>query len=128
MVNDPRAFRATCVLVVEDELLIRMNAVDALDEAGFVVVEAAHAADALICLEQDTADIAVICTDVHMPGEMDGIALARHAHERWPRTSLLVMSGKARPAAGELPEGAEFLSKPYSSEALVTQVRRLAGL
>lgn len=106
------------VLVVEDETLVRMVAVDHLIEAGFRVLEARDADEALEILSERT-DCRAIITDVKMPGSMDGIDLAHVVAERWPTMSIAVVSGHARPNAAELPAGAVFLPKPYRCDELI---------
>lgn len=113
------------VMVAEDETLIRLDAVDALTDAGFEVLEAAAACEALEGLEQNPG-ITVLFTDINMPGDMDGLALARHVRDRWPGIGVLVTSGKIRPGGGELPPGCRFLPKPYSREHILCHVRSLA--
>jgi CheY-like chemotaxis protein len=90
--SDP-ASRPTVVLLVEDEPLVRMLGVDVLEDAGFTVVEAANASEALRALETRT-DVRVLFTDVNMPGELDGLELARVVHQRWPDIRLLIASGQ----------------------------------
>lgn len=85
------------VLLVEDEPLVRMTAANELEEAGFLVLEAANADVALQVLEVRSDQVHVLFTDVHMPGSMDGIALAELVHARWPYVRLLISSGYARP-------------------------------
>jgi CheY-like chemotaxis protein len=118
--------KSVLVLVVEDEPLIRMMAADALADAGFAVLEAEDADAALLHLNGRSSDVVVLCTDVHMPGAIDGLALAHHVFVNWPWIALLVMSGKARPGLAELPSGARFLAKPYEVEALVSHVAEMA--
>lgn len=113
------------ILVVEDEPIIRMVAVDALRDAGFEVLEAEHAAEALTYLRQHADVVKAICTDVHMPGEMNGVALAYETCRCWPWVSILVVSGHAMPAQHELPDRSRFLPKPY---ALTDLVRHLGEL
>ncbi len=95
------------ILVVDDDTLIRMCAVDFAEEAGYAAVEAADAAEALAVLEGGQ-DIAVLFTDVRMPGAMDGLALAHAVRARWPGVKILVASG----AGGER-DGFASLPKPY---------------
>ena len=71
------------VLVVEDEMVLRMRAVDIVEDAGFAPVEAVNADEALAILES-RSDIAVLFTDIQMPGSMDGLKLAHAVHNRWP--------------------------------------------
>ena len=85
------------VLVVEDELLVRMGIVDDLEEAGFKTVEAGSASDAIRVLET-RSDIRVVFTDIEMPGTMDGLALSHYVRHRWPPTIIVISSGKRRPS------------------------------
>ncbi|MEH3147370.1 MAG: response regulator [Methylobacterium frigidaeris] len=102
-------------LVAEDEALLRMEAADTLADAGFTVLEMATADAALRYLEErDGVDL--LFTDVHMPGRLDGLALAREVARRWPRIAIVVCSGVTRPGPGDLPPGARFIDKPYSPE------------
>ena len=114
--------RTGAVLVVEDEPLIRMEAVDFLEEEGFTVVEARSADDGLAVL-RGRADIRVLFTDVHVPGTLDGIALAWIAASEFGNVRLLVVSGRAAPGPGELPHGAVFLAKPYDASTVVGHVQ-----
>ena len=96
-----------------------MIAADFLIDAGFEVIEAEHAAEAVAILERTANAIQILFTDVHMPGAMDGFALAQLARRNWPWLKVLVASGKARPAGAELPEGSLFLEKPYTLQQVV---------
>lgn len=100
------------VLVVEDEPLVRMLAVDVVEEAGFEAIEAVNADQALELLDEQR-DIRILFTDIDMPGSMDGLALAAAVHERWKQIHIIVVSGKQRPASAELPDHGIFFSKPY---------------
>ncbi|WP_082655970.1 response regulator [Aureimonas sp. D3] len=100
-------------LVAEDEPLLRMEAVDLLEDAGFTVLEAANTEQALHHLAQ-TETITLLYTDIEMPGPIDGIDLAREVAARWPHVSIVVCSGRVRPGDGELPRQARFVSKPVS--------------
>src|SRR5580704_2816251 len=86
------AEHTSTVLVVEDEGLVRRLSADELEDAGYRVLEAASAEEAISILE-DGAGVAVLFTDVNMPGGLDGLALAQLVHDRWPRVRLLVTSG-----------------------------------
>ena len=126
MNSEPAISAPVLVLIVEDEILIRMAAIDALTDAGFACLEAGQSAEALEHLVARAEEVVVVCTDVHMPGEMDGVALAHHTSRSWPWISVLVMSGKAALRADDLPAGSRFLPKPYDPETLVAHVRELA--
>jgi two-component system, response regulator PdtaR len=113
------------VLVVEDDSLVRMLAVDLLEEAGFEVVEAEHAPAALDALAR-RPDVQVMLTDVEMPGQPDGFGLARRVAAERPEVGIMIVSGRAWPRPGDLPPGGVFVGKPYDGEALVAQVYELA--
>lgn len=114
------------ILVVEDEPIIRLGMVSSIEDAGFTVIEAANADEAIARLRQDD-EVRVVVTDVDMPGSMDGIRLAHYVRHRWPPIRLLVISGKVGVVAGELPEGARFMSKPYQEPALIKTIETLAA-
>jgi CheY-like chemotaxis protein len=109
------------VLVVEDECLVRMDAAQTLREAGFAVVEAADADEALAVVARGE-DLDLLFTDINMPGPIDGLELARRVHRARPRVHLLITSGKVRPARGQIPHDGVFIAKPYSSEAVARTV------
>jgi CheY-like chemotaxis protein len=115
------------VLIVEDEFLLRMDAVDTIEAAGFEAIEAANADQAIEILES-RRDITVVFTDIHMPGSMDGLKLARAVRGRWPPIKIVATSGHAHVTETDLPEGGRFLAKPYSSVQVTDVLRELTGL
>lgn len=120
----PSAF-SPVVLVVEDETLLRMLAVEFLEDKGFTVLEAATAEEAMPILERRT-DIGVLFTDVNMPGKMDGLALATHVAERWPHIRLVVTSGRQGLTSDQLPDDGQFIQKPYRQDQLVSAIAHAA--
>ena len=114
------------VLIVEDEFLLRMHAVDMIQAAGFEVVEAANADEAIDIL-QTRPDITVVFTDIQMPGSMDGLKLARAIRGRWPPIKIVATSGHVDVAEADLPEGGRFLPKPYSPQQIAGVLRELIG-
>ena len=108
-----RAASRPLVLVVEDEELVRTNAIEMIKEAGFNVLEAANADEAITLLET-RLDISVVFTDVDMPGSMNGIRLARAVRDRWPPIKIIATSGHYIFHEGDLPSGGRFLPKPYT--------------
>src|SRR4051794_28119188 len=116
---------STVILLVEDEVLVRMVAADVLEDAGFTVLESTNAEEALRLLET-RPDVQVLFTDVNMPGALDGLGLAQAVHERSPGVGILIGSGRIRPGIGELPVGARFIAKPYAPSALTDAVRAVA--
>ncbi len=119
--SDPRHV----VVVVEDETLIRMAACQALEDAGFQVVETEHADEAMAVLRARAREIRAMFTDIHMPGSMDGMALAHLSRQSWPWIALLVASGHARPGSHEMPEGSRFVAKPYDPDHVVGHLREM---
>jgi two-component system, response regulator PdtaR len=119
----------SAVLVVEDDFLIRANAVDMVRDLGFEAIEAVDADHAILFLERyPDLPIAVVFTDIQMPGSMDGLRLVAVVRHRWPPVALLVTSGQVNPPAQELPSGARFLPKPYLSHQLKTHLDALIGM
>jgi CheY-like chemotaxis protein len=114
------------VLIVEDEFLLRMDAADMIDAAGFEVVEAANADQAIDILES-RKDITVIFTDIQMPGSMDGLKLARAVRGRWPPIKIVATSVYLDVTETDLPEGGRFLPKPYSPGQVMGLLRELTG-
>jgi CheY-like chemotaxis protein len=112
------------VLIVEDEPVIRWSSADMLSDAGFEVIEARNADEALSVL-RSRDDVRVLFTDVDMPGSIDGLELARVAHALWPKLRILVTSGKNAPALRALPENGSFVGKPYVQEQIVRDIGRL---
>jgi CheY-like chemotaxis protein len=112
------------VLVVEDDVLLRMDAVDIVISAGFDAVEAGNADEAIAILEA-RPDIHIVFTDIQMPGSMDGLKLARFVKDRWPPIKILATSGLLRISGDDLPAGGRFLSKPYSPVEVVQTLREL---
>lgn len=113
------------VLLVEDEPLIRLFISDLLEDAGFKVVEAANATEALTILEAGLT-VNVLLTDVDMPLGCNGFELSQRVHQAWPEIEILIMSGRQWPAQGDLPPGAAFLAKPCPNEAIVSHVHSAA--
>jgi CheY-like chemotaxis protein len=118
--------RRLVVLVVEDELLLRTNAAEMIAEAGFDVVEASNADDAIAILEA-RPDIHVVFTDIQMAGSMDGLKLAHFVRSRWPPIKIVATSGHHVFNDGDLPAGSIFLPKPYSYDRISSILRELAS-
>jgi CheY-like chemotaxis protein len=112
------------VLLVEDEPLIQVVAAEGLEDAGYEVIEAVNAADAL-ALISSRHDVGVLFTDVNMPGSLDGLTLAEMIHARWPDVRLVITSG--RPLERAVPDAGAFLRKPYSLDQLTRAIRSVGG-
>src|SRR5438067_3053533 len=114
------------VLVVEDEMLLRMRAVDMVEDAGFTSVEAVNADEAVAILES-RSDIALLLTDIQMPGSMDGLKLAHAVHERWPPIRIILVSGQLRPASIDIPADSRFFGKPLEAKEMIAEMQDMIG-
>jgi CheY-like chemotaxis protein len=114
------------VLIVEDEFLLRMNAVDMIAAAGFEAIEASNADEAIEILE-NRLDIRVVFTDIQMPGSMDGLKLARAVRGRWPPIKIIATSGHAKVTADDLPAGGHFIPKPYRAAEIADAIHQLVS-
>lgn len=113
------------VLVVEDDPLLRLMAVDFIEDAGFDVVEAENADKAVAILETRT-DIRIVFTDIDMPGSMDGMKLAAAVRDRWPPIEIIIVSGHKREQDIRLPLRAVFFSKPYDINTVTATLHQMA--
>lgn len=114
------------VLVVEDEPLLRMHAVDLIEDAGFDTVEASSADEAVAILMART-DIRIVFTDIDMPGSMNGLKLAAAVRERWPPIDIIITSGLVSPTVHDMPARVRFFPKPYDDQRLVRALRAFAA-
>ncbi|KAB0679318.1 response regulator [Aureimonas leprariae] len=114
-------FGHAVALVAEDEPLLRMDAADTLQEAGFTVLEAANTVEALRHLEA-VETIELLFTDIEMPGPIDGVQLAHEVVRRWPHVSIVVCSGRIKVGPGDLPDQARFIAKPFSPELMIRAI------
>lgn len=118
--------RSAVILVVEDDPILRMSNVTLLEDAGFTVIDAADADEAIAALEQ-RRDIEIVFTDIEMPGTMDGLRLARAIRDRWPPVRLIISSGRFQPTSQDLPDGSLFFAKPFRPDALLAAMHEIAG-
>jgi CheY-like chemotaxis protein len=114
------------VLVVEDEMLLRMKVVDMVEDAGYVPVEAVDADEAMAVL-QSRSDIALLLTDVQMPGSMNGLQLAHIVHARWPPIKIILASGQLKLSGSEIPLDSRFFGKPLKSDEIIAEMRDMLG-
>ena len=112
------------VLVVEDEALLRMGIVMELEDAGFDIVAACNATEAIELLVANKS-ISVMFTDVDMPGGVDGLKLAAAVRDRWPPITIIVTSGVHKIDVGKLPVKGRFLPKPYSPEVVIRNIQEM---
>lgn len=118
----PTSSKPPVVLIVENDILARMDAADLLMDAGCRVVTQASADHALAVLTV-RSDVDVLLTDINMPGSLTSSALARIVDRRWPAMAIIAISGIGKPAPGELPATTWFLQKPYPPSVLVEAVK-----
>jgi len=114
------------VLIVEDEMVLRMRAVDIVEDAGFRSIEAVNADQAISILES-RSDISLLFTDIQMPGSMDGLKLAHAVHDRWPAIKIILVSGQVNPSEAERPADSRFFGKPLSVEQMITELQAMVG-
>jgi two-component sensor histidine kinase/DNA-binding response OmpR family regulator len=117
---------ATNVLVVEEEMVLRMRAVDIVEDAGFTAVEAVNADEALSILEE-RSDIALLFSDIQMPGSMDGLKLAHAVHERWPSIKIILVSGQVKLSDADKPRDSLFFGKPLDVKQMITELQAMVG-
>ncbi|MDY0885778.1 response regulator [Dongia soli] len=118
--------KRTKVLVVEDELLVRIGVRDLIDDCGYEPIEAAHAAEALSILERDT-EIKIVIADIAIPCPIGGLTLAKTIRSKWPPIDLIITSGKIEPTADDLPARAKFLPKPFTAGDLSAVLHGFSG-
>jgi two-component sensor histidine kinase/DNA-binding response OmpR family regulator len=114
------------VLVVEDEMLLRMRAVDIVEDAGFTPLEAVNADDAMALLESRT-DVDLLFTDIQMPGTMNGLKLAHAVHERWPAIKIILVSGQVTPSKADRPADSRFFGKPVEVQQMIAELQGMIG-
>ena len=125
-VESPLPPAKATVLVVDDELLLRMLAVEFIEDAGYRALEA-ESADGAIAMLEGRPDIRIVMTDVNMPGSMDGLRFAATVRSRWPAVDVIIVSGYAAHTELKLPERAAFFHKPYDIGAIVACLNQMAG-
>lgn len=118
------------MLVVEDDVLVRLVIAAYLRDCGYRVFEAANGDEAIKLLQRDEAGIGVVLTDVEMPGETDGFALAQWIRRERPGVELVIAGTPARAAeaAGDLCEEGPQRAKPYEPSLALDRIRRLLAM
>ncbi|MGR9249485.1 response regulator [Rhizobium leguminosarum] len=118
--------KATTVIVVEDETLVRLDIAMSLEAEGFIVFEASNADEAIDILTTHP-EIRLMFTDIDMPGSMDGLKLAAAVRDRWPPVNIIVTSGHRQLSDELLPVKGRFFSKPYDHAGVITAMREMLG-
>jgi len=112
------------VLVVEDNAVVRMGILSAIQDEGYLALSACDADEALIKLSNH-AEVDVLFTDIRMPGSMDGLALANRIRQSHPGMEIIIASGNLHPTADRMPSRALFLPKPYNALQIGAILRKL---
>ena len=110
-------------LVVDDDVLIRIDACEILQEAGFRFYEAGTGDEAKALLMEVAQSVTLLFSDVEMPGETNGFALARYVAEHWPWIEIVIASGRLAPTPGDMPQKATFISKPFNHQMVHNHLR-----
>lgn len=117
---------STNVLIVEDEMVLRMRAVDIVEDAGYTPVEAVNADEAIAILES-RSDISLLFTDIQMPGSMDGLKLAHAVHDRWPAIKIILVSGQIKVSDTDKPADSRFFGKPLEVKQMIHELQDMMG-
>lgn len=125
----PPTINTQTLLVVDDEVLVRLAICAYLRECAFRVIEAANADEALIVLQEPDLKIDIVLSDVEMPGSMDGFGLAHWIRDHKPAIPIILVGSPpaAVDAAADLCESGPMLAKPYDQQILLDQIRRTLG-
>jgi two-component sensor histidine kinase/ActR/RegA family two-component response regulator len=115
------------VLVVEDEMVLRMRAVDIVEDAGFNPIEAVNAEEALSILES-RSDISLLFTDIQMPGALDGLKLAHAVYKRWPSIKIILVSGQVNLADADKPTDSRFFGKPLATKEMIAEIQDMVRM
>ncbi len=114
------------VLIVEDEIFLRIAAIDMIQRAGFTAIDATDATAAVKLLDSHLG-INVIFTDVEMPHGVNGLELAALVKDRWPAIHIIITSGKAEIRREPRPDDSVFFDKPYDETHVIAEMRRMLG-
>jgi CheY-like chemotaxis protein len=125
MASYKRVLNPRTVLVVEDEALVRMLVADTLIDAGYLVIEAGHADEAIDILDTRAAGIDLMFSDIHMPGTINGLELALFVRLQWPQIAIILASANALPSPAQIPPNARFLIKPYDVRDLMGHLQEM---
>jgi CheY-like chemotaxis protein len=117
------AVQAT-ILVAEDEVLVRMNIADQLRGAGYKVLEASNANEALDLLRGHP--VRLLFSDIRMPGTMDGVGLARAIRSQYPEIKVLLTSAESF-SASHWADNDGFFPKPYDAKRIIEYIKTLLG-
>jgi DNA-binding NtrC family response regulator len=123
--SNPPVHPAPYSLVVDGDVVVRMGAMDILEEAGFRTFEASDGNKALTLISKHESLIMLLFTGLKLPGSLNGFAVASQVARLWPHIAIVVASGDIRPLPGELPDGARFIPKPFSAEMVHAHLKEI---
>src|SRR5437588_8727148 len=103
-------------------MVLRMRALDMVEDAGYTSIESVDGDEAFAILES-RSDIALLLTDIQMPGSIDGLELAHAVHKRWPPIKIIVVSGKLSLRDIDIPADSRFFQKPLAAAAMIAEMR-----
>ncbi len=107
-------------------MVLRMRAVDIVEDAGFTAVQAVNADEAVAILES-RSDISLLFSDIQMPGSMDGLKLAHAVHERWPGIKIILVSGHVKVSETDRPADSRFFGKPLEGKQMIAELQEMVG-
>jgi two-component sensor histidine kinase len=107
-------------------MVLRMRAVDIVEDAGFTAIEAVSADEALAILES-RSDISLLFSDIQMPGTMDGLKLAHAVHDRWPLIKIILVSGQVKLSDADKPARSRFFGKPLEQKQMIAELQDMIG-
>jgi DNA-binding NtrC family response regulator len=119
----PQTFGAPLVLIVEDEEVVMLGLVAEFGRAGFLVLQAANANEAISLLHASAHGVDVLFADIGLPGLMNGLLLAQYVSQQWPKISVIIGSG-FEPSAIDMPTSAVFFAKPYDTAQVIAHAGR----
>jgi two-component sensor histidine kinase len=108
-------------------MVLRMRAVDIVQDAGFTPLEAVNADQALLILKS-RSDISLLFTDIQMPGSIDGLELAHVVHKRWPAVKIVLVSGKVVLSEMDKPANSRFFGKPLEAKQMIAELQEMVGV
>src|SRR5438046_9728626 len=104
--------------------MLRRSAVDMVEDAGYTPLEAQDAAEAVAILES-RSNVALICTAIQMPGQMDGVGLAHAVHSRWPVINIIVGAGELQLQDRDLPPRSRSPCEPLNAVEGIARLRHI---
>lgn len=121
---DARQSEPHVALIVEDDPDVRDLAATLLEETELDVVEVESADAAVAYLQERGGEVAMLFADVCLPGDMDGVQLAKAACTRWPTMRIVLTSGDPGTVSGGLPDGVTFMPKPWRGLDVLVEAER----